>query len=195
MKFFVNFLSAFRIVAAFAIVPLLIQNNFAWTFWVFVIASLTDFFDGLLAKRFNASSKLGAVLDQIADKFLATNALIMLAIMSTLQGWLIIVPAIVMICRDLYVSGLREFLGAHKADMPVPSPRFSMAKAKTFLQMLFLSLIFFSFYLQSLGYATKFTAYYLPMWSLYGLWIAMAAAILSAIAYTKDFAKKIKRIK
>jgi len=195
MKFFVNFLSFFRIFAAFAIVPLLIQNNFAWAFWIFVIASLTDFFDGFLAKKFNAKTKLGGVLDQIADKFLTTNALIMLAIMSTLQGWLIIVPAIVMICRELYVSGLREFLGAHKIEMPVPSPRFSMAKVKTFLQMLFLSLIFFSFYLQSLGYATKFTAYYLPMWSLYGLWIAMAAAVLSAIGYTRDFAEKVKKIK
>lgn len=195
MKFFVNFLSLFRIVASFAIVPLVILNKFDWTFWIFGIAAITDFFDGWLAKRYNAKTKLGGVLDHIGDKFLAAVALIMLSIMSTLNGWLIIVPTVIMICRELYVSGLREFLGAHKIEMPVTSPRFSMAKIKTFLQLLFLSLIFFSFYLQSIGILTRFTAYYLPMWSLWGLWLAMLASILSAAGYTKDFIAKVKKIK
>ena len=127
MKFFVNFLSAFRIAAAFVIIPTLM---FQW-YWIslvlFVLAAISDFFDGFLAKKFNVVSKIGGVMDHIGDKLLVSNTMIMLAIMVS-PAWVVYIPVIIMIARELYISGLREFLGTQKMEMPVPSARFSLGK-------------------------------------------------------------------
>ena len=133
MKFFVNFLSAFRIAAAFAIIPTLLAQMYWTSFILFVLGSISDFFDGYLAKKYNACTKIGGVLDHIGDKLLVCNTLIMLAIM--MPTWFIIVPIIIMIARELYISGLREFLGTQKIEMPVPSARFSLGKIKTTFQI------------------------------------------------------------
>ncbi|MDR1071761.1 MAG: CDP-alcohol phosphatidyltransferase family protein, partial [Rickettsiales bacterium] len=128
MKYFVNFLSVFRIIAAFAIAPLLMDQMFAAAFGLFVLASVTDWLDGFLARRFKVATKIGGVIDHIGDKFLVANALIMMVMF--LQIWYVIIPATLMICRELYVSGLREFLGTQKIEMPVPKSRFSLGKIK-----------------------------------------------------------------
>ena len=134
MKTFVNFLSIFRICAAFAIIPTLM---FQW-YWVslilFALGAISDWLDGFLARKFNCCTKLGGVLDHIGDKLLVANTFIMLALM--MRFWFIIIPIIIMIARELYVSGLREFLGTQKIEMPVPHTRFAMGKIKTTLQML-----------------------------------------------------------
>ena len=74
MKFFVNFLSAFRIAAAFAIIPTLMFGLYWTTFILYVLAALSDWFDGFLARKYNVCSKLGGVMDHIGlREFLGTQ--------------------------------------------------------------------------------------------------------------------------
>ena len=134
MKFFVNFLSAFRIMAAFLII-FTIMKNWPWlTFTLYTLGAISDWFDGYLARKYNCCSKLGGVLDHIGDKLLVCNTLVMLTLVA--PTWFVVVPVIIMISRELYISGLREFLGTQKIEMPVPKARFSMGKIKTTIQMI-----------------------------------------------------------
>lgn len=199
MKFFVNFLSAFRIAAAFAIIPMLMYQWFWCAFIVYVIAALTDFFDGWLAKKYNVTTKIGGVLDHIGDKLLVVNTLIMLAAMMPI--WFIVIPIILMIARELYISGLREFLGSQKIEMPVPKSRFSMGKIKTALQMISIGAFLLIFAIGSIinpdltSRIWMFLITALPQIGIWTLWLALAASLWSATQYTIDFAKKFKKIK
>ena len=198
MKFFVNFLSAFRIAAAFAIIPTLMFGLYWTTFILFVLASISDWFDGFLARKYNVCTKLGGVMDHIGDKLLVVNALIMLAIMTPV--WFIFVPIIIMVARELYISGLREFLGTQKIEMTVPKPRFSMGKIKTTLQMVAISALLLLFALSTIMTTTdsRFVMWLttiLPYIGMWGLWLALVASLWSATQYTFTFAQKLKQIK
>ena len=198
MKFFVNFLSAFRIAAAFAIIPTLMFGLYWTTFILFVLASISDWFDGFLARKYNVCTKLGGVMDHIGDKLLVINALIMLAIMTPV--WFIFVPIIIMVARELYISGLREFLGTQKIEMAVPKPRFSMGKIKTTLQMVAISALLLLFALSTIMTTTdsRFVMWLitiLPYIGMWGLWLALVASLWSATQYTFTFAQKLKQIK
>ena len=198
MKFFVNFLSAFRIAAAFAIIPTLMFGLYWTTFILFVLASISDWFDGFLARKYNVCTKLGGVMDHIGDKLLVVNALIMLAIMTPV--WFIFVPIIIMVARELYISGLREFLGTQKIEMAVPKPRFSMGKIKTTLQMVAISALLLLFALSTIMTTTdsSFVMWLitiLPYIGMWGLWLALVASLWSATQYTFTFAQKLKQIK
>lgn len=198
MKFFVNFLSAFRIAAAFAIIPTLMFGLYWTTFILFVLASISDWFDGFLARKYNVCTKLGGVMDHIGDKLLVVNALIMLAIMTPV--WFIFVPIIIMVARELYISGLREFLGTQKIEMAVPKPRFSMGKIKTTLQMVAISALLLLFALSTIMTTTdsRFVMWLitiLPYIGMWGPWLALVASLWSATQYTFTFAQKLKQIK
>ena len=198
MKFFVNFLSAFRIAAAFAIIPTLMFGLYWTTFILFVLASISDWFDGFLARKYNVCTKLGGVMDHIGDKLLVVNALIMLAIMTPV--WFIFVPIIIMVARELYISGLREFLGTQKIEMTVPKPRFSMGKIKTTFQMVAISALLLLFALSTIMTTTdsRFVMWLitiLPYIGMWGLWLALVASLWSATQYTFTFAQKLKQIK
>lgn len=199
MKFFVNFLSSFRIAAAFAIIPTLMYQLYWTSFILFVLASISDFFDGYLAKKYNACTKIGGVLDHIGDKLLVCNTLIMLAIM--MPTWFIFIPIIIMIARELYISGLREFLGTQKIEMPVPSARFSLGKIKTTFQMISISAFLLVFAISTLimslsaSRALLMLIYILPQIAVCGLWISLIASIWSATQYTNTFVKKLKNAK
>ena len=103
-------------------------------FALFVIASFTDFLDGLLARMYKEESKLGELLDPIADKIIVATALILLVMDSTIKNYEVI-AAIIILTREILVSGLREFLAGGKIKLPVSN----LAKAKTFLQMFAIS--------------------------------------------------------
>ena len=197
MKFFVNFLSAFRIAAAFALIPMLM---FQWdwaAFIIYILAAVSDFFDGWLAKKYNVVSKLGGVMDHIGDKLLVVNTLIMVSLM--LPFWFIVVPMILMVARELYISGLREFMGTQKMEMPVPSARFSMGKIKTTLQMITIGAFLLLFaitttpnvmnprLLKILDIVSKI--------GIIGIWLSLLASVWSATQYTFTFIKKIKNKK
>ena len=199
MKFFVNFLSAFRITAAFAIIPTLMLQMYWTSFILYALASLSDFFDGYLARKYNVCTKLGGVMDHIGDKLLVVNTLIMLAIL--MPVWFVVIPVIIMIARELYISGLREFLGTQKIEMPVPKARFSMGKIKTTLQMISVSAFLLIFAIGTLITPTSdsrlllILIYVLPQIAIYGLWLSLLASVWSATQYTKTFLGHLKKIK
>lgn len=199
MKFFVNFLSAFRIAAAFAIIPTMIFQLYWTSFILFLLGALSDWFDGYLARKYDVCTKLGGVMDHIGDKLLVTNTLIMLA--TVLPLWFIIVPVIIMIARELYISGLREFLGTQKIEMPVPKARFSMGKIKTSLQMITIT-AFLLLFAMNIGISFEtLTKTHLVIMNIlsqvgiFGLWLSLVASVWSATQYTFTFAEKLKHVK
>ena len=210
MKSFVNFLSAFRSASAFAIIPTLLYGWYWISFILYVLASLSDFFDGYLARKYNCTSKLGGVMDHIGDKLLVANTLIVLSIVLMFllpafipgfPSWTIIVPVILMISRELYISGLREFLGTQKIEMPVPKARFSMGKIKTTLQMVATCALLLGLCMPQLVLVPKMEmfAIYGFYWLSYGgviiLWLALVASLWSATQYTMTFIGHLKKIK
>ncbi|MSP81296.1 MAG: CDP-diacylglycerol--glycerol-3-phosphate 3-phosphatidyltransferase [Rhodospirillales bacterium] len=128
-----NALTLFRIAAIPAIVALLYLDRPHWV-WLalvlFALACVSDFLDGYIARAMRSQSELGRFLDPIADKLLVSAALLMLAGLGNIQG-LTLLAAVVILCREIVVSGLREFLAA--LDVSIPVSR--LAKWKTALQM------------------------------------------------------------
>lgn len=199
MKFFVNFLSAFRIFAAFAIIPALMFQSYWTAFILFALGAISDWFDGFLARKYNCCSKIGGVMDHIGDKLLVVNTLIMLSVM--MPVWFIVVPTIIMIARELYISGLREFLGTQKIEMPVPKARFSMGKIKTTLQMVAISAFMLMFAItilitpETTGNIWLYLITWLPQIGIFGLWFALVASVWSATQYTATFLGHLKKLK
>ena len=105
-------------------------------FFLFVLASFTDYLDGLLARIFKEESKLGELLDPIADKILVSAALVLLIMNGTIKSFEVI-AALIIITREIMVSGLREFLAKISIKMPVSI----LAKVKTFIQMFSISIL------------------------------------------------------
>ena len=97
---------------------------------VFVVAAITDYLDGYVARAYAQSSALGRMLDPIADKLLVAACLLMLAADGSIKGWTLW-AAIVILCREILVSGLREYLAELKVGVPVSK----VAKWKTTLQL------------------------------------------------------------
>ena len=105
-------------------------------FFLFVFASFTDYLDGVLARLFKEESKLGELLDPIADKILVAAALILLVMNSTIKNYEVI-AAIIILTREILISGLREFLAKGSITMQVTS----LSKLKTFIQMISIAIL------------------------------------------------------
>src|SRR6516165_7457926 len=105
-----------------------------WLRWValafFIAAAISDFLDGYLARALAQQSWLGRMLDPIADKLLVSSCLLMAAGEGTIRGWALF-AAIVILCREILVSGLREYLAELRVSVPVTQ----LAKWKTTLQL------------------------------------------------------------
>ncbi|HEY8072376.1 MAG TPA: CDP-diacylglycerol--glycerol-3-phosphate 3-phosphatidyltransferase [Methylocystis sp.] len=129
-----NLLTYGRLVAVPVVALLLQWPEVHWMRWaalgVYTVACVTDFFDGYLARIWKQQSPLGQMLDPIADKLLVATTLLAVAANQTLVGWTIW-AAIIILCREFLVSGLREYL----ADLKVPLPVSVIAKWKTTVQM------------------------------------------------------------
>ncbi|MBB3978824.1 cardiolipin synthase [Rhizobium azooxidifex] len=121
------------IVLCFFVEGRLQSSDFArWTaLGLFVVASITDFLDGYLARIWKQTSNIGRMLDPIADKLLVASVLLLMAADGTIAGWTIW-AAIIILCREILVSGLREYLAELKVSVPVTR----IAKWKTTIQML-----------------------------------------------------------
>ncbi len=136
-----NLLTISRIV----VIPAIFLSVYITSMWwavfaavLFIIASITDYFDGYLARARGETSALGRLLDPIADKLLVTSALVvLLAKPGMVETKLSFIPVIVILCRELLVSGLREFLREVNVGLPVTR----LAKWKTGFQMTALSMI------------------------------------------------------
>ncbi len=134
-----NLLTYGRIAAAPALVACFFMEGSAvnWlTVAIFIAAGLTDFFDGYFARAWAQQSALGRMLDPIADKLLVAAALMMLAANQTIAGWSLW-AAVIILSREILVSGLREFLGELSVGVPVTH----LAKYKTALQMVAIVLL------------------------------------------------------
>lgn len=135
-----NLLTISRVVA----VPLLVASLFflegdqaRWiSVILFALAAISDFLDGYLARIWQQQSALGRMLDPIADKLLVGAVLLMLVYDGTIAGWSIW-AALIILCREILVSGLREFLAELRVKLHVSW----LAKWKTVLQMLALGLL------------------------------------------------------
>jgi cardiolipin synthase len=133
-----NILTYGRIVAVPVVVGCMFYQNILngglWLRWValavFVAAAISDFLDGYFARIWRQQSSLGRMLDPIADKLLVASCLLMLAAESTIHGWALF-AAVVILCREILVSGLREYLAELRVSVPVTR----LAKWKTTLQL------------------------------------------------------------
>src|SRR6202171_3045793 len=106
-----------------------------WLRWValtiFILAALTDMLDGWYARRFGQWTTIGRMLDPIADKLLVGACLLMLAADDTIKGWSLW-AALIILCREILVSGMREYLAELRVSVPVSQ----LGKWKTFMQLL-----------------------------------------------------------
>lgn len=134
-----NLLTISRVVAIPVLVALFYLDGDIWR-WVacalFTVAALTDFFDGYLARAWSEQSAFGRFLDPIADKLLVAAAILMLVAFDRIAG-LVVLPALIILCREILVSGLREFLAELNVGLPVSR----LAKWKTVIQMVALGVL------------------------------------------------------
>ncbi len=140
MSTFINILTLSRIFLAAVIFLLLMSpDSYLLAFILFILAGMTDYFDGYLARKYNAVSKLGEILDPIADKILILFILLGLAI--NLSSYLIGFVGAIIITREIWVGALRD-LNARNGKINATKVTF-LAKIKTTVQLLTLSIYLF----------------------------------------------------
>ncbi len=136
-----NTLTILRLLAAPGIAVMFLYFARPWADWfalvLFLVAAITDYFDGYLARLWKQESRLGAMLDPIADKAMVVIALLVITGYSGMDPWLIL-PATAIIFREVFVSGLREYLGATSRQLAVTR----LAKWKTTAQMVAIAVLF-----------------------------------------------------
>jgi len=163
-----------------AVIPIVVALFFfdspamRWTACtLFTLAGVTDFFDGYLARREKQVSRFGRFLDPIADKLLVVSVLLMLVAFDRVGPWSYL-PALVILLREIMVSGLREFLAELRVSVPVTK----LAKAKTTVQMVALGFLI-------VGNAA-------PVWipaeliGEIGIWIAAAITLITGYDYLRS---------
>ncbi|WP_376876750.1 CDP-diacylglycerol--glycerol-3-phosphate 3-phosphatidyltransferase [Albirhodobacter sp. R86504] len=136
-----NILTVLRLLAAPGVAVMFLYFARPLADWfalaLFVSAAVTDWFDGYLARLWHQESKFGAMMDPIADKAMVVIALVIITGYSGMNPWLIL-PVTVILFREVFVSGLREFLGADAGKLKVTK----LAKWKTTAQMVAISILF-----------------------------------------------------
>lgn len=179
-----NTITMFRLIAAILIG---IWPSAFWNLVLFTLAASTDWLDGVLARRWNQTTKLGAMLDPIADKALVMIALIALAMgpIGDALGFAFGVMATVIIFREVLIAGMREFLGDARNQIKVTQ----LAKWKTALQMVGIGLLFLGVYLWDITHGGE--AHDLVIYlraraidlGIIGLGIAAVLTVITAIDY------------
>jgi CDP-diacylglycerol--glycerol-3-phosphate 3-phosphatidyltransferase len=136
-----NSLTVLRLLAAPGVAVMFLYFHRPWADWfalaLFIGAALTDYFDGYLARLWKQESKFGAMLDPIADKAMVVVAIMILTGYNGMNPWLIL-PATVILFREVFVSGLREYLGSKAGTLKVTR----LAKWKTTAQMVAIAVLF-----------------------------------------------------
>ena len=139
---------------------------------LFAAAGITDFLDGYLARQWGIQTRLGRFLDPVADKLLVVAVILLLIAFDRIAGWTVL-AAIVIVCREILVSGLREFLAEIRVGMPVSS----LAKWKTTVQILAIGFLLAGEAGDALLPATS-----IGRW---GLWIAAALTLYTGYDYLR----------
>ena len=136
-----NALTVIRLMAAPTLALMFLYFPRPYADWfaliLFVGAAITDWFDGYLARAWKQETKLGAMLDPIADKAMVVIALMVIVGYSSMSPWLVL-PTTVILFREVFVSGLREFLGDTAGTLKVTA----LAKWKTTTQMVAIAILF-----------------------------------------------------
>ncbi len=212
-----NVLTILRLLAAPGVAIMFLYFTRPWADWfalvLFVLAAITDWFDGFLARLWKQESRFGAMLDPIADKAMVVIALLVITGFSGMNPW-VLLPATVILFREVFVSGLREFLGSTAATLKVTK----LAKWKTTAQMVALAVLFSQglfehfFVMQSMGMDDTILSDVLAgreedifglrwkatgaIWAWYGgvflLWIAAFLTLLTGFDY---FRKALPHLK
>ncbi len=136
-----NILTLLRLLAAPGLAVMFLYFTRPYADWcaliLFVGAAVTDWFDGYLARAWKQETKIGAMLDPIADKAMVIIALMVIVGFSSMSPWLVL-PATVILFREVFVSGLREYLGDTAGTLKVTQ----LAKWKTTAQMIAIAVLF-----------------------------------------------------
>ena len=136
-----NILTVMRLVAAPGLAVMFLYFTRPYADWfallLFVVAAVTDWIDGYLARAWKQETRVGAMLDPIADKAMVVIALMVIVGYSTMSPWLVL-PATVVVFREVFVSGLREYLGNVSGTLKVTK----LAKWKTTTQMIAIAVLF-----------------------------------------------------
>jgi CDP-diacylglycerol--glycerol-3-phosphate 3-phosphatidyltransferase len=136
-----NILTTLRLLAAPGVALMFLYFQRPWADWLaltlFIGAAVTDYFDGYLARLWKQESRYGQMLDPIADKAMVVIAIMVLTGYNGMNPWLIL-PATLILFREVFVSGLREFLGARAGELKVTK----LAKWKTTAQMVAIAVLF-----------------------------------------------------
>ena len=183
-------------ISRIAVIPLIFMSiyftSYAWAMLagiLFVAASITDYLDGYLARAWNETSAFGRLLDPIADKLLVATALVVILAKPDMYSLNItIIPAFVILCREILVSGLREFLREVNVGLPVTK----LAKWKTAFQMTALAMMLFKDWWIGWSYTGEFL-----------LWVAAILTFITGYQYYQrsldyvkaEEAKKVKEVK
>ena len=191
-----NTLTTLRLLAAPGTAIMFLYFNRPWADWfalvLFLGAAITDFFDGYLARLWKQESRYGAMLDPIADKVMVVIALLVITGFSGMNPWLLL-PSTVIMFREVFVSGLREFLGSTSKLLAVTR----LAKWKTTSQMVAIAVLFASgvgtaedplnLHLKPAGIDLLFTAGKILIWIAAGLTLATGWDYFDkALPYLKD---------
>ena len=203
-----NILTMTRLLAAPGVAVMFLYFDRPYADWfallLFLVASITDWFDGYLARIWRQETKFGAMLDPIADKAMVVIALMVIVGYSSMSPWLVL-PATFILFREVFISGLREFVGNNSVDLKVTV----LAKWKTTSQMLSIALLFAQGVVEH--YALKFSSskdvnstdisqssetdqitkldfdflYWLENFGLVMLWIAAILTLITGFEYFK----------
>lgn len=186
-----NLLTISRIV----VIPVIFLSIYIHAVWwsviaavLFIMAAITDYFDGYLARSRNETSAFGRLLDPIADKLLVLSALLII-VANRMVDELSYIPVGIIMCREVLVSGLREFLAEVKVGMPVTR----LAKWKTGFQMTALSMI-----LMSRVGIIEIGGTFVPVWGVLGevlLWVAGVLTFITGYDYFKkslDYVRSVE---
>ncbi len=150
----------------------LAPHGYQFALYLYTIASVTDYVDGFIARRLKVESPFGEMLDPIADKLLIAAVLLALASVNK-SGWLFLVPALIILIREIMISGLREYLAKQNVSAPVTT----LAKWKTTVQILALG-----FLMGAPGFPGFPFAYEIGLTL---LWISAILTIHTGSAYVK----------
>ena len=174
-----NILTLIRV----AVIPIIVfciylkSPFFGWSaFILFCLASITDYFDGYLARMRNEVTNFGTFLDPIADKLLVAAVILILTAKGIISDWETI-PALIILLREITVSGLREYLAGIKISIPVSR----IAKLKTFLQLCSLALLILSESITNISIIIYLGKIF--------LWIAGLLTLYTAYDYVKGSIK------
>ncbi len=171
-----NILTLSRIVMVPLLVALLWNPNwplgYLLGFALYALMGITDYFDGALARKQGSVSKLGIFLDPIADKIMVAAVLLMLAAVHVIEGWAI-VAALIILLREIAVSGLREFLAGAQVSVPVSR----LAKWKTTFQILALGALILGAALPLMSSITQI--------GVITLWLAAALTLVTGWDYLR----------